>query len=160
MKRVTLALGSLALAAVVGTTAISESHIDKATQGAITARQSQMQLYSFNLGLLGSMAKGAIEYDAAAASAAAGNLAALSKMDQSRMWPKGSDNAALGDATAALPAIWAADSDIGTKGMALATAADAMNAAAGQGLEALQGAMGGLGGSCGGCHKAYRQSNN
>ena len=37
---------------------------------AVKARQSAMTLYSFNLGLLGGMAKGDIEYDADAASAA------------------------------------------------------------------------------------------
>ena len=146
-------------AAVVATRAISdESHDEKALAAAVKARQSQMTLYAFNIGLLGGMAKGEIDYDAEAASAAANNLAALSKTDQSRMWPKGSDNESLGsDATEALPAIWAADSDIGDKAMALTTAADAMADAAGNGLDALRGAIGPLGKSCGGCHEDYRQ---
>jgi cytochrome c556 len=149
--------GALAIAAV-GTTAIGDGHADKALASAVKARQSQMTLYSFNLGLLGGMAKGSIDYDADAAAAAASNLAALAKMDQSRLWPKGSDNASLGaDVTEALPAIWEAGSTAGEKGMAFATAALAMEEAAGGGLDSLRGAMGALGKSCGGCHETYRQ---
>ena len=106
---------------------------------------------------IGGMAKGAVEYNADAASKAAANLAALSKMGDMRMWPPGSDNASLGDeTTAALPAIWAEGSDIGAKAMGLVEAAAAMDSAAGGGLESLQGAMNALGGACGACHKAYR----
>ena len=47
--------------------------------------------------------------------------------------------------------------DVQSKGMALAAAADAMAAAAGNGLDSLRGAMNGLGGACAACHKAYRQ---
>lgn len=146
------------LAGVLGTAAISDGHANKATLAAVKARQSQMQLYAFNLGLLGGMAKGAIEYNAEAAAGAASNLAGLSRMDQSRMWPKGSDNGALGDATAALPAIWQDGSTIGDKGKALAEAAGALQLVAADGLVPLQGAMGAVGGACGACHKAYRQS--
>ena len=160
MKKSLAALAGILLTGAVAGTAIGEGHADPAVMAAIKARQSTMTLYAFNLGLLGGMAKGAVPYDAEAASKAAGNLAALTKLDQSRMWPQGSDNFALGDATAALPAIWDEGSDIGAKGMALAAAADAMEAAAGAGLESLQGAMGALGGACGACHKAYRQPSN
>ena len=43
----------------------------KMVEAAIKARKAQMQLYAFNLGLLGDMAKGAVAYDASAAAAAA-----------------------------------------------------------------------------------------
>ncbi len=152
-------IAGAAIAAVAGTAEISDSHSDKATLSAVKARQSQMTLYAFNLGLLGGMAKGDVDYDATAAGAAAANLAALSKLDQSRLWPPGSDNEALGDdVTEALPKIWAADSDVGQKGMALAEAAAAMETAAGEGLDALRGAMGPLGKSCGSCHETYRKA--
>src|SRR5690606_8364043 len=105
----------LLMATALATTAIGDGNIEKA----VDARQAHMDLYAFNLGLLGGMAKTQIDYDAQAASAAAANLAALSKLDQSRYWPKGSDNEALGDETDALPAIWAADSDISAKNQAL-----------------------------------------
>ena len=159
MKMSFAALGALVLTGAIATTAIGDAnHEAEAAKAAVKARQSQMQLYAFNIGLLGGMAKGAIDYDAAAAGKAASNLASLSRLDQSRMWPPSSDNFELGDdVTAALPGIWAADSDVMAKGMALVEAAAAMEQAAGGGLAALQGAIGGLGKSCGGCHKAYRQ---
>ena len=58
----------------------------------IKARKAVMQLYSFNLGILGSMAKGKMAYDAKKAQAAAENLAAAANMKGGAMWPKGSDN--------------------------------------------------------------------
>lgn len=156
----TLVAGLMA-AGVFGTSAISDGHADKAILAAVDARQAQMSLYAFNLGLLGGMAKGDIEYDATAASAAAGNLAALSTLDQSRLWPQGSDNAALGDdVTEALPVIWTADSKVGERGKAMAEAAMAMQQAAGGGLDSLRGAMGPLGKSCGACHETYRKAQN
>lgn len=158
MKQGMLAIGGSLVAAVLATSAIGDSHADKAIAAAVKARQSQMTLNSFNIGLLGGMAKGDIEYDADAATAAARNLAALSQLDQSRLWPKGSDNVSLGaDNTRALPAIWEAGSTVGDKGMALATAAIALEQAAGGGLDALQGAMGAVGKACGDCHETYRQ---
>lgn len=152
-------IGGLLAAAVIGTTAISdENHDVKAIEAAIKARQAQMQMYAFNLGLLGGMAKGEIDYNADAAKAAASNLASLAKLDQSRMWPKGSDLETLGkDKTASLAVLWSAESTGREKGMAMATAAMAMETAAGDGLDALRGAIGPLGKSCGGCHELYRQ---
>lgn len=160
MKTGILGFGGVLAAAVIATSAIGDGHADKAIEAAVKARQSQMTLYAFNLGVLGGMAKGDIEYDADAATAAASNLASLSRMDQSRLWPPGSDNMTLGaDKTAALPAIWEAGSTAGEKGMAFATAALAMEQAAGGGLDALRGAIGAVGKSCGGCHESYRQKN-
>lgn len=160
MKYVPTLIAGVIAAGVIGTTAISDSHADKATMSAIKARQSLMSLQAFNIGLLGGMAKGEVEYNADAATAAATNLAALAKMDQSRMWPPGSDNAALGDdVTEALPAIWAADSKIGDDAMALVEATAAMQTAAGEGLDALRGAIGPVGKACGGCHENYRKAN-
>lgn len=157
MKKTFAALSALILTGAVAGTAIGQSQGDPALMGAVKARQAQMQLNAFNIGLLGGMAKGDIAYDADAASGAASNLAALTRMNQSRMWPKGSDNVALGSETRALPAIWEEGSDIMAKGMALGEAAAAMEAAAGGGLDSLKGAIGALGGACGACHKAYRQ---
>lgn len=158
MKRVVLSIGGILAAAVLATSAQSDGHADKAVAAAVKARKAQMTLYSHHLGLLGGMAKGDVAYDADAATAAARSLAALSQLDQSRLWPKGSDNATLGpEATRSLPAIWEAGSEAGDMGMALATAAATLEQAAGGGLDALRGAMGAVGKSCGGCHKAYRQ---
>ncbi|EEX10847.1 cytochrome c-554 [Ruegeria lacuscaerulensis ITI-1157] len=122
---------------------------------AVKARKSLMSLYAFNISQLGAMAKGEAEYNAEVAAAAANNLATLSKVDQSAMWPAGTDNVA-DPSSRALPAIWENFADVGAKGQAFAEAAAAMQAAAGQDLDALKAAMGPLGGACSACHKAYR----
>lgn len=123
---------------------------------AVTARKSLMQLYAHYLGTLGGMAKGEVDYDAEVAGSVATSLASLSALDQSAMWPQGSDTDALGEKTAALPAIWTTYPAVVEKGKAFADAAQAMAAAAGTDLASLQAAMKDLGGSCGGCHKEFR----
>ncbi|KPP87776.1 MAG: Cytochrome c556 [Rhodobacteraceae bacterium HLUCCO07] len=157
MKKTFTGLSALVLAGAVGSTTLAQE--DAAIEAALKARQSHMQLYAFNIGLLGGMAKGEIEYDADTASAAAGNLAALAKLDQSRYWPEGSSTLELSpDQTSALPDIWDDDSDIGEKAMDLVEATAEMETAAGDGLDSLRGAIGAVGESCSGCHKPYRQS--
>ncbi|WP_299723377.1 cytochrome c [uncultured Tateyamaria sp.] len=153
-KTVTLAIAGFATAAAIGTAIAQQSG-----NPAVKARTSIMQLYAFNLGALGAMAKGDVEYDAQAASSAANNLVTLTQIDQSRMWPAGSDNSA--DASSrALPALWQNFPDVMAKGAALSEAAVVMQAAAGQDLDSLRAAMGGVGNACSACHKAYRAPQN
>jgi cytochrome c556 len=116
-------------------------------------------LYSFNLNILGGMAKGEVDYDAEAASAAAANLAAVSKLNQMAYWPPGTDSESV-DGSRTLAKAWDNVPDLIEKGTALATAASAMEAAAGTDLASLQSAMGPLGGTCSACHKAYRVPRN
>lgn len=153
-----IAFGAAALA-VAATTVFAASHANSPFAGAIKARQAHMQLYAHNISILGSMAKGAIEYDSAAAAAAASNLAALSTLSQAGYWPQGSD-AESNEGTTALGAIWKNYGDVSEKGGALAKASQAMAAVAGTDLGSLQGAMKELGGACGACHKSYRQPQN
>ena len=126
---------------------------------AVKARKAHMQLYAFNLGVLGGMAKGEVEYNADAASAAAANLSALTKLDQMAYWVPGTDSDSV-EGSRSLAKIWDNVPDVVSKSEALAAAAATMEGAAGGGLESLQSAMGPLGGSCGDCHKAYRLSDN
>ncbi len=121
----------------------------------IAARQGIMAYRALQLGTLGAMAKGEVDYDAAAAQKAADNLMASVTLDASMLWPQGSDHEA-NPKSEALPAIWADGSDIGAKGKAMVDAATAMQAAAGTGLDGLKTAMGEVGGACSGCHKAFR----
>lgn len=125
---------------------------------AVKARKAHMQLYAHNLGALGGMAKGEIDFDAGAAQAAADNLLTLVTMNQSSYWLPGTSNDELGEETRALPAIWADGSTIGAASKAMVDAATAMQAAAGS-LEGIQGAIGAVGKSCGGCHKPFRAPN-
>jgi len=145
-----IALGALA---IVAGSAMAAGHIGEA----VKARQALMKGYGAQMGVLGGMAQGKIDYDAAKASEAAAALLALVQSDQSGMWPEGSDNFELGaDVTRAVPAIWENLPDVGAKASDLAAAAAAMNAAAGTDLAALQGAIGGVGRACGACHQPYR----
>ena len=145
---------ALILATALGL-GLSGMAVAQNVDGAIKARQSHMGLYAFNLGPLGAMARGDMPYDAAVASAAAANLAALTSMDQMRYWPEGSDSESNA-ASKTLPALWQNIPDVMTKAVALNEAVSALNAAAGTDLASLQGAMGAVGGACGACHQAYR----
>ena len=150
--KVVKVLAGLGLAAAVSLTVVSA---EEASHPAVKARKGLMQLYAVNLGQLGAMAKGSVEYDAAKASAAANNLVLLTQLNGSALWPQGTDNASKAG-TRALPAIWENFPDVGSKAQALASAAAAMQGAAGTDLDSLRGAMGAVGGACGACHKAYR----
>lgn len=142
----------------LGLTGAAHAQSDEDLMKAVKARQATMQLYAFNLGVLGNMAKGTTDYDADAATAAAGNLVKLSSQNQMAYWAPGTAEGEV-EGSKALPAIWEDMAGVGEAASALTEAAMAMEAAAGTDLAALQGAMGALGGACGGCHKAYRASN-
>jgi len=153
MRKFSFALAGAAIAATVaGTPAFADGDLEKA----IAARNAQMTLYSWNLGMLGAMAKGTVEYDAAKASAAASNLAALAALDGQGMWPEGSDSFAMEGKTRAMPEIWTTYPAIAEKGKALETAAAKLAEVAGNGLDALKGGIGDVGKACGACHKQFR----
>ena len=148
------AILTTATAAVVAVATLAGTA--SANENAIKARQSLMQLYAFNLGQLGAMAKGEVEYNADAAQAAANNLLAAASMNQMAMWPQGTDSESMPGKTEALPVIWTTFPAIAEKGQALVDAATVMAAEAGNGLDAVRANIGAVGGSCGGCHKTYR----
>jgi cytochrome c556 len=124
----------------------------------IKARQSFMQIYAFNLGLLGAMAKGTADYDAKLASAAANNLLAAANMDNTAMWPMGSDADAEGldGKTRAKPEAWSNYPELAQKQEDLNAALATMVAEAGNGLDAVQANMGAVGKGCKGCHESFR----
>ncbi|MFP7673191.1 c-type cytochrome [Marivita sp. S0852] len=121
----------------------------------VKARQGQFRIMSINLGILGSMAKGEIEYDAEAAQAAADTLVAVSTIQQAPLWPEGSDDMSL-DGTRAQTTIWDENADFLSKWADFGTGAVALQAAAGGGQAALAPAMGQIGGSCKACHDKHR----
>lgn len=147
----TATAAAVAVATLAGTASANEH--------AIKARQAMMQLYAFNLGQLGAMAKGEVDYNSDAAMAAASNLLAAATMNQSAMWPQGTDNESMPGKTAALPAIWTTFPKIAENGKALVDAATLMAAEAGNGLDAVRANIGAVGGACAACHKAYRAPN-
>ncbi|MEL6617480.1 MAG: cytochrome c [Pseudomonadota bacterium] len=148
MKKPLLLLTALAVSA-------SGAAIAQDLEGAINARKGQFRIMAYNLGVLGGMAKGEIDYDQATAQAAADNLVAVSSLNQMVHWPAGTDNVARQD-TRALPKIWDNLDDVVAKWNAFGTAATGMQAAAGDGAQAIGGAIGAVGGTCKACHDAYR----
>lgn len=152
IRNATVAIIAVA-ATTIGGSAIASDPLEKA----IKARKAQMQLYAWNLGQLGAMAKGAVPYDAAAATSAANNLLAVVSLDSMTMWPQGSDSTAMPGKTAAKLESWTTWPAIGEKSQAMNAAATAMAAAAGGGLDSLKGAMGAVGQGCKGCHETYRE---
>ncbi len=126
----------------------------------IQARQSLMQVYRFNLGVLGGMAKGDREYDADLASAAANNLLAVANMKNGAMWPAGSseDGEGLADYTAAKADNWSNYPVVMEKQKALRAALETMAAEAGNGLDAVRANIGAVGKGCKGCHEDFRAS--
>jgi len=121
----------------------------------VKARQGQFNILALNLGVLGGMAKGAVEYDAEAAQAAADNIAAVASLHQAAMWTEGTDNMSI-DGTRAQPVIWEQMDDFNSKWEDLGTAATEMASAAGTGQEALAPMLGKVGGACKACHDTYR----
>ena len=113
LKKLTVA--GLCAACFAFTPAYADGHLD----GPIKARKAVMQLYAYSLGTLGAMAKGNVEYNAEAAQAAADNLVKAASINQSSMWPQGSDSTALPDKTRAKAEIWTTYPQVAEKGEAL-----------------------------------------
>ena len=138
---------------LTGVSAGADGHEEKA----IKARKAQMQLYSWNLGALGAMAKGNVEYNAEAASKAAANLLALANLDSGSMWIPGTDSTAMPGKTRAKKEAWDTYPKVAEKGKEFNDAAAELAKVAGNGLEALQAGVGAVGKTCGGCHKPFRE---
>lgn len=123
----------------------------------IKARQSEMQLKSFNAGPLFGMAKGKMDYNADLASMLANNLLLQTQLDMGRAWAEGTDNVAYEGKTDALPEIWSTYPEVSEKGKAYVKAVNELAAVAGNGLDALKSKIGALGKGCKGCHDDFRE---
>lgn len=142
--------GSIALGTAIAFPAIAD------TDPAVGQRQGQFQLYLHNFGVMGAMVQGRMDYDADLAQTAADNLFHITRHDQSRLWPEGTDSSSI-DGTRAKAEIWEDLDDFVSKFVALQDAAEALQGVAGDGLEALQPAFGATAGTCQACHQAYRE---
>lgn len=157
--KTTIFKAALLISLGIGISASAWADKDHPYKKEIKARQSFMQVYAYNLGLLGNMAKEKAPYDAKIAAAAANNLLAAINMDNSTMWPKGSDAESSGlnkDITRAKPDIWTTYPKVKEKSKALNEALTKMAAVAGNGLGEVKANMGDVGKGCKGCHKAFR----
>jgi len=141
----------VALATFAAGAAVAQEKFD----GVIKARKGQFELLSLHVGVLGGMARGNAPYDAAAATAAANNIATVTKLSQGSLWPAGSHNATV-QGTRAQPNIFENSADFAAKWDTLGKRAAALQAVAGNGLDALRPAVGALGAACQDCHEKYR----
>ncbi len=144
---------------LIGGTALVAFTLSAAAQDrnpAIGARQGHMQVMALNIGILGNMARGNTDYDAAAAQAAADNLMQMGMIDQRFYWPEGTDSDAI-EGTRALPAIWADQATFAESIARFSTASAGLAEVAGGGLEALQAGIGPVGAACGACHESFQQ---
>ncbi len=145
------------LALVAGIALAQEGEAPPTPQAmAHEARERLMHVQAYHLSIIGPMAQGEAEYDAALAGEAAANLASLAQLASAGyLWPEGSSSAELEDSRA-LPAIWENTEDFQAKAAALEEATATLASAAGTDLASLQGALGAVGQACGACHEAYR----
>lgn len=121
----------------------------------LKARQGLYWTLAVNIGILGSMAKGEMEYDAEAAQAAAESMHGVSMVHIGTLFPEGSDNMSI-DGTRAQPSIWENNEDFLAKWNDLGAATENAVANVGNGKDALGPVLGQLGGSCKACHENHR----
>ncbi len=135
-----------------GNTAAAD--IEKAIKG----RQGLMQVYAFNLSLVGDMAKGKVDYNAETAQNAANNLLAVATMKNGAMWPEGSgtDHPEFGENTRALPEIWTTYPEIGQRGADLVSALEEFVKVAGKDLQSMGEGLKAVGKGCKSCHEEFR----
>ena len=154
MKKLFVLALAIGAVSTVSTTSIAAEATDKT----VKPRRAFFQLVLSNAGPLFGMLKGKMAYDADKAQTFANNLKLLTEMKNGHLWAKGSDNGnpALKGQTRALPAIWAAGSDIGAKSKAWKEAVAALAADAGKGKDAMVAKMKLVGAACSACHKQYR----
>jgi len=101
---------------VAATMALSDGNTPTEIERGIKARQAQMTLYSFNIGILGAMAKGDVEYNAEDAGLAASNLAALSAVWMPGAWLPGRRHRRPAQTVAGHGGCWRQRSGIGRSG--------------------------------------------
>lgn len=146
---------SAATLAVLGVAAVAQEAEDPFAD-AVEMRHGLMLQMASSLSQLGAMAKGEAAYDAATATKAAQNVAAIASVISMEQFPAGSEYEKAADSFA-LPSLWANEADFLQKVADLNMAASALVADAGTGVDGVKAGFGVVGGACAACHKAYRQ---
>lgn len=149
MKRTLLLAAGLATA--LSTTAFAQNPFDMPHD----ARQGVMAIMGINMGVLGGMARGRMDYDADKAQSAANAILGVSMVDFPSLFPEGSDEMGL-DGTRAAAAIWDNMAGFTAEWAKVQMAAPALAEVAGQGKDEMATALGGVGGTCRSCHMSYR----
>lgn len=140
-------------ALLIGTTHTGFAADDPASM-AVESREGIFEVVRMYFGPIYLMVRGQMEFDADTVSYNAGKIAELGKMipDGFRM-----DTSEADVDTEALDAIWDDIEDFNNKAATMVERAEALAAAAPDGLDATRKAFGGLGGACKACHDDYRQ---
>jgi len=139
----------LACAGTVGAELTQEQ-----AERAVETRQSLLHLMGWNIGPLGAMARGRIDFDTARVQTNAARLQALTQMLSDAFGPDTRGNDVT---TEALDRIWEQPDDFASRIQDTIDASNRLVAAAATGDEdAMREAVGGLGSTCGSCHDDFR----
>ncbi len=144
-----MAIRVLTALAVVASIGVAGSAL--AVDDPIKTRQDMMKSIGGSMKVLGQMAKGQVDYDAAKAEAAVKKIN-MSARGFADLFPEGSNTGE----TEAGPKIWTDMEDFKKLSDNLETAAAAAIPVAGQGLDAMRGTLGSIGKNCKECHQDFR----
>ncbi len=138
----------LAIITVVIALSGATIHAHSVDNPAVQKRMDVMKEIKGAMGVLGSMAKGAIAFDAAAAGAAQNTLIKQSGMVATTFEANETD-----PKSEALPAIWENWDTFVEMADDLTFAAEGLDTTS---LDGMRGGLGNIGASCGACHKKFR----
>ena len=138
----------LAIITVVIALSGATIHAHSVENPAVQKRMDVMKEIKGAMGVLGSMAKGAIAFDAAAAGAAQNTL-----IEQSGMVATTFEANETDPKSEALPAIWENWDTFVEMADDLTFAAEGLDTTS---LDGMRGGLGNIGASCGACHKKFR----
>lgn len=144
-------------AALIATASVAGSHVAKSSNAAVSARHAQMQIIGYSIGVLGAVAKGEMEFDAAMVNSAATNLNRMATLDPATLWIAGTEQGAV-DGSRAKAEIWSDSAGFAEKFADMDKASAALMGAAD--VDAVRAGMGALGGTCKACHEKYRGPKN
>jgi len=149
MKR-TLLLAA-GFAAALSSSVVAQSPFDMP----VAARGGIMAILAMNMGTLGGMARGSVEYDAEAAQEAANAIYGVSMVNFPSLFPEGSDANSIAGTRAAM-AIFTDSAGFSAEWAKVQMAAPNLAAEAANGKDAMVAALGAVGSTCRSCHQAYR----
>jgi cytochrome c556 len=145
----------LMIAGVLSSMATWAQAQEDAFADAVETRHGLMLQMGSDLAKMGAMVKGEVAYDAALATMAAANVAAIASVLSLEQFPAGSENGKAADSFAKAE-LWANEQDFLAKIADLNAAAAALQPLAAADADSLKIGMAGVGKACAACHTAYR----
>ncbi len=157
IKRMMLGAVLLASTGILLTASAQETPPTPEEQAAsaTVTRQGLFKLLGYNMGAIGGMARGTVEFDAAVAERNANRIAMLAPMIPELLFAN--DTRAFNVTTEALPIIWDEKAQFEEKAANLIAAAETFAAVArGGDQRAITAAIRPFGATCGNCHETFR----